>query len=176
MWLKDIYDAILGLQPECYEVQDAKFLAASTDYAAEDVLSGSATINSLFEFSPMSKKDGRTGTITDAVSFCSVTALIPRITLYLFNKIPTTNMLDNVANTAPSTDDLPYYQKRIDFQAWEDLGGGSCAIATEGTYGNLPLKYKCITKKIYGIAVTRDAITGESAGMKLAFKLWVRFD
>jgi len=48
----------------------------------------------------------------------------------------------------------------------EDLGGDSEAIASPSTVGNLPLAIKCAagSKALYGVLVTRDAITGESAG------------
>ena len=46
------------------------------------------------------------------------------------------------------------------------------------TSGNLPLTFNCPTddSALYGVVVTRDAITGEAAGEDLIIKLTVERD
>lgn len=176
MNLKAIWEGILNLKTVVKEVPSEKVLVAATDYAAEDVLSESVSTGIAYMFEGMAKKRGGSGTIERAQVFCSTTGLTPRITLYLFTHVPSTNLNDNVANAAPSIADWPIFQGQIDFPALEDLGGGSTALVTESTVGNLALPYKCVSARLYGIAVLRDAVTGEGAGMVLGFKLLVRQD
>ena len=172
MSLENIEKAIKKLQVTAVSIIDTKNLAAAGDYAAEDVLSES-TVSAV----PYMFKDiGVSGIIEKAIAFCSVTALTPRLTLYLFNKPPTGNLIDNVANTNPTVADHLNYVGKIDFLAMEDLGGGSESVVTMGTYGNLPLSYFAPDRVLYGVAVTRDAITGEAVGMVLSLNLQVRKD
>ena len=160
------------------EVIGAKSLAAAGDYAAEDVMSETATANAgtAYKFEDVVSTKGGHGTITKAIALLETTALTPRITLYLFREVPTSELDDNAANTAVLTADREKYVGRLDFPSMEDLGGNSEAIGTPSTDGNLPLEFDCLPldRALYGIAVTRDAITGEAAGMELMFKLFVR--
>lgn len=144
------------------EVSVTKALAAAGNYAAEDVLSESATAGTAWIF----RGTGGSGYITKAQAICETTGLTPRLILYLFNVLPTSNLYDNVANTALLHADLAKYIGKIDFPALEDLGGDSEALASPSTYGNLPIAFctKDVAQTLYGILVTRDAITGESAG------------
>ena len=170
--LEDIRAAITRVAT----VSVSKILPAADNYAAEDVMSESASAGTAYHFEGMADEDGGSGVIEKAIVWCSTTALTPRVTLYLFTHSPGTNKNDNVANTAPATADLNNFEGQIDFPAWEDLGGGSASIVTTSTSGNLPLPYKCAGTDLYGVAVTRDAITGEAAGMTLAIKLLTRKD
>lgn len=172
--LKDILNAILRQDVVLMEVESPKILAAADNYAAEDVLSESAAVGTPYTFRGLSGGSSGYGYIEKATVFCSTTALTPRITLYLFSKVPTTNLVDNVGNAAPGVADAPTFQGQIDFPALEDLGGGSTAVVSPSTYGNLPLLVKLENGALYGIAVTRDAITGEAAGMSLNFKMVIR--
>lgn len=177
MNLKEIYNALVRLKTIDVVSIDSKLLAAATDYTAEDVMSESATTGTVFSFKDMARKNGGSGVINKAVAFCSKTGLTPRITLYLYNRVPTSiNLYDNLANAGPSRTDWPIFVGQIDFLAMEDLGGGSTSVVTTGTYGNLPLPYKCIDRGLYGIAVTRDGITGEEANMLLGFQLQTKQD
>ena len=146
-------------------VSVTKALAAAGNYDAEDVLSQSATVGTVWTFSAIATSNGRGGYITRARVICETTALTPRLTLYLFNTTPTSAVNDNVANTAVLNADIAKYEGKIDFPAMEDLGGDSEAVVTPSTYGNLPLAFKCAVADtaLYGILVTRDAITGEVA-------------
>jgi len=95
------------------------------------------------------------------------------MTLLLFNIVPTSsNLNDNAANTAILAADMTNYIGRIDFLAMEDLGGYSESIVTTSTYGNLPIAFILEEgKDIYGVLVTRDAITGEVASMTMTITL-----
>jgi len=154
-------------------VSVTKALAAAGDYNAEDVLSESAASGTAWTFSNVTKLKGGFGYITKAQAICETTNLTPRLTLYLFNAIPTSNLNDNIANTALLHADLDNYLGKIDFSGMEDLGGDSETIATLGTYGNLPLAIETALNSttIYGILVTKDAITGESAGDDMTIRL-----
>jgi hypothetical protein len=83
--------------------------------------------------------------------------------------------VDNRPNTALLHADLDGYIGKIDFQGMEDLGGDSETIATTSTAGNLPLGIVCAVDSttIYGVLVTRDAITGETVGMDMTVRLTV---
>lgn len=142
-------------------VSVTKALAAAANYAAEDVLSESASAGTVWTFNML----GGSGYITKAQAICETTALTPRLTLFLFKTLPTSELNDNVANTALLHADLAKYIGKIDFPALEDIGGDSEAVATPNTNGNLPLAFDCasVTDTLYGILVTRDAITGETA-------------
>lgn len=146
-----------------------KALAAAGNYDAEDVLSESATVGTTWIF----LRCGGSGYITKALAICEITALTPRLTLFLFNKLPTSALNDAVANTALLHADLDNYIGKIDFSALEDLGGDSASEASPSTSGNLPLAFRTTdsTDTLWGILVTRDAITGEAAGMDLTIKL-----
>lgn len=151
-------------------VSVTKALAAAGDYTAEDVLSESATAGTVWTFLV-----GRgSGYLTKAQAICETTALTPRLALFLFKATPTSNLNDNVANTALLHADLANYIGRIDFPALSDIGGDSEAVATPSTTGNLPLAYVADKDgKIYGVLATRDAITGETAGDDMTIILTV---
>ena len=146
---------------ELVNVSVTKSLAAAGDYAAGDVLSEHATSGTAWTFSGVVKQNGCSGEITKAQAICETTGLTPRLTLYLFMATPTSQVNDNVANTALLHADLAKYIGKIDFPAMEDLGGDSEAIVTPSTYGNLPLTFTCASADdaLYGILVTRDAFT-----------------
>jgi len=160
-------------------VSVTKALAAAGNYAANDVLSEHASSGTAWTFEDVVKKNGRTATITKAMAIFETTALTPRIVLYLFKAVPTSVLNDNVLNTALLHADLANFVGWIEFDAMETLNAGdSVAISTSGTNGNIPLEFSCATAdaNLYGIAVTRDAITGEAAGDDLTIVLFVRQD
>lgn len=150
-----------------------KEVAAVGDYAAEDVLSESASAGTAWSWAATKLKGGF-GYISKAQVICEVTGLTPALTLYLFKDTPTCNLNDNVANTALLHADLDNYIGKIDFPAMEDLGtGDSETLATPGTYGNLPLSFVCALDDttIYGVLVTHGAITDETADMEISINL-----
>lgn len=176
-WVKNIV-TVARVTP--VEISSEKTLAAAGDYAAEDVLSESATDTegSAFKFEHVARRKGGPFSIRKVVALLTTTALTPRITLYLFTKSPSSELDDNAANSAVATADRPFYVGRIELPAMTDLGGNSEAIATPDTGSNLPLEGVCAVgdDSLYGIAVTEDAITGEAATMRLMFKMLVRQD
>ena len=175
-----IRGTVTVVEPPPVEVEATKVLAAAGDYAAEDVLSESATdgLGTPFVFRHVARKDGGSFRITKTIALLKTTDLVPRIKLFLFTSRPTSELDDNSANTAVLTADRSRYVGRVELPAMSDLGGNSEAIATLDTGSNLPLEGKCATGSddLYGIAVTEDAITGEAAGMALMLKLFVRQD
>jgi hypothetical protein len=140
-----------------------KALASATAYHAEDVLSESATngVGTAWTFAAIAKVNGGTGYIVKAQAICETTAVTPRLTLYLFNATPTSELDDHAANTALLHADLANYVGKIDFPALEDVGGDSEVVVSPSTYGNLPLAFQCATAAddLIGILVTRDAFT-----------------
>ena len=169
----------LDVSTKSIEVMVERTVAAAADYLAEDVISNLATAGGTpWKFTNVCRAPKFSGTITKAIVLCSVTALTPRLTLYLFNRPPTSELDDNDANTAVINRDRDAYQGRIDLPAMEDLGGNSEAIATPNTSGNVPLEIAVHPdlNELDGILVTRDAITAEVAGMIVAIKLFIRVD
>lgn len=155
------------------QVSVTKAIAAAGNYAAEDVICENATTGTVWTFPAIARNNGSSGYIVKAHALWETTALAPRLTLYLFNAAPSTELDDNKANAAPAYADLSQYVGKIDFPAMEDLGGMSEAIATPSTTGNLPLAFECAedADDLIGILATRDAITGESATDNLTIRL-----
>ena len=175
---KSILEVLRQLVLATTKVSISKALVAAGDYAAEDVMSESTTVGTPWVFANIVRNAGGVGVITKAIALCSTTALTPRITVYLFTKSP--NVLgaafqDNAANTAVYSVDRDGYVGRLDFSAMQDLGGNSESMLVPGDIG-MPLEFKCAPGEntLWGIAVTRDAITGEAAGMILQVSLLVR--
>lgn len=156
-------------------VSVTKALAAAGDYAAEDVMCENADTGVAWTFAAIARANAAKGYITKAHALWETTALTPRLTLYLFNAAPTTELDDNKANAAPAYADLAQYVGKIDFPGMEDLGGMSEAVATPSTTGNLPLEFECASDAddLIGILVTRDAITGEVATKAMTIRLTV---
>lgn len=155
------------------EVAVTRTIAAAGDYAAEDVMSNSASAGTVWRFPNVARKNGGSAEIINAQVLWETTALTPRITLFLFTQPPTCVLNDNVANTAVANADIPFYIGKIDFPALEDLGGVSETEASPSTVGNLPKYFTCHSGShtLYGVVVTRDAVTGESAGKEMTIKL-----
>ncbi len=158
-------------------VSVTKALTAASAYDAADVLSESATASTgtAWTFSAVGKVNNGTGYIVKAHAISETTALTPRLTLYLFNATPTSELDDHAANTALLHADLANYVGKIDFPAMEEVGAAdSEAMATPSTYGNLPLAFQCATAAddLYGILVTRDAFT-QTAGADMTISLTV---
>ena len=159
-------------------VSVTKALVAASAYAAADVLSESATngVGTAWTFSAIASGNGRSGEVTKAHVISETTALTPRLVLYLFTAAPTCELDDNAANTALLHADQANYVGRIDFPAMSENGtGDSEAIATESTFGNLPLAFTCAATAddLFGVLVTMDAFT-QVATDDMIIKLTVR--
>ncbi len=150
-------------------------VAAAENYTAEDVLCNNATTGVTWDFLAIFRGNKTGGYITKASVSCETTALTHRLTLYVFNVLPTSELDDNKANTAVLNADIAKYQGRIDFSALEDLGGNSESVATPSTVGNLPMWVEAADNAddLRCILVTRDAITGETATDDYTIKLTV---
>lgn len=134
-----------------------KVLVAASAYDAEDVLSESTSAGTSWVF----QRCGGSGSIIKAHLRCKTTNVTPRMTLYLFRRLPTSNLNDHAANTAVLNADKANSLGKIDFPALEDVGGVSEAVATPSTYGNVPLSFRTETETdtIWGILAIRDAAT-----------------
>lgn len=154
-------------------VSVTKALVAAGDYADEDVLSESITVGTAWVFDAIVTSKGASAKIVKAQVIWETTALVPTLTLYLFKDIPTSNLNDNIANTALLHADLANYVGRIDFPAMEDKGGDSESIVVSS--GNLPLPFSVATgdDALYGVLVLGDAVTGEAAGEDMTVSLTV---
>ena len=161
-------------------VSVTKALVAAANYDANDVMSENASSGTAWTFSGVVSGNGGSGTIVKAIALLETTNLTPGLTLFLFTALPTSVLNDNVANTAVLHADEANFVGRITFPALSDLGtGDSEAIVTPSlTSGNIPLTFNCATgdSALYGVVVTRDAITGETAGDELIIKLTVERD
>lgn len=155
------------------QVSVTKALVASAGYDINDVLSESAGSGTSWLFAAIAREDGASGYITKAEIISQSEGVVPRITLFVFSAVPTSELDDNAANTAPDSADLANYIGRIDVTALESLGTtDSNAVATPSTVGNLPLAFKCASDAddLFVVAVTRDAFT-QTAGENLTIRL-----
>lgn len=161
-------------------VSVTKALAAAGDYVANDVLSENASAGTVWTFGSVVRANGGTATIVKAIALLETTALTPGLTLFLFSATPTSVLNDNVINTAVLHADEANFVGRITFPSMADLGtGDSEAMVTPSlATGNLPLAFSCANEDtaLYGIVVTRDAITGETATDELIIKLTIARD
>ena len=143
-------------------VSVTKALAAAENYQADDVLSESVGAGTSWVFSGIVNADGGSGRIIAAQVICETIGCVAQFSLYLFTAVPTSNLNDNVANTAPIHADLANYVGRIDFPAMDSQGGDSDAIAVSGSDG-LPLPFECAeaANDLWGILVMQGAFNNE---------------
>uniref|UniRef100_A0A6M3J4Z2 Uncharacterized protein n=1 Tax=viral metagenome TaxID=1070528 RepID=A0A6M3J4Z2_9ZZZZ len=159
------------------KVSVSKTLIADADYAANDVLSENKTTGTSWTFSGIANSNGRGGYIVKAHIIFSksggITAITPRCCLFLFSATPTSVLNDNAANTGVLDADKANYIGRIEFPALTSYGGTPTAVVTPSTVGNLPLAFQCATAatQIYGILITLDAITAETASTIVTINL-----
>lgn len=159
-----------GLQPA---ISVTKAVVAAANYDAEDVISESATVGTTWDFKDLLPTAGSKGYVVKAHVICETTSQTHILALYLFSKLPTSVLNDNVANTALLHADLAFYIGRIDFPLLSENGGDSETVATPSTAGNLPLAFELEdgADTIYGILVTTEAVAGESAGDDYTIRL-----
>lgn len=172
--MADTTSKMWGIGGRTITVAVTRTIAAAGDYAAEDVVSDSASAGTAITFDGICKTLGGAGYITNAGILLSTTGLTWRLRLYLYRVTPTTGELDdNKANTSVHTTDRPNYVRYIDFPAMTDVGGNSETISTPSTIGGLPVSFNCASgdDALYGILVTRDAETSESANMTMVISL-----
>jgi len=160
------------------EVRVTWSIDADEAYAANEVVAESETTDDdePMTFDAVARANGGYGYIVGATVISETPSITPRLTIYLFNAVPTgCNLLDNVANTAPDWVDQAKYIGKLDFPAMESLGTSeSNATIGPSTVGGCPHAFKCASADdaIYGVIVTRDAFT-QGAGKDLTVILLV---
>jgi len=142
-------------------VSVTKALAAPAAYAAEDVLSEHATTGTVWTFAAVVPANAGKGYIVKAQVISETNNIVPQLTLFLFHTAPTSELNDNVQNTALLHVDLANYVGKIEFPALAELNGDSEAIVTPSTAGELPLRFECASgaNDLIGILVTADIFT-----------------
>ncbi len=148
------------------KVSATQRVAAAENYGINDVLSSNATTGVAWNFANVVSAVGRRGYITKALIKVETTAQAHRLTLLLFDTLPTSELDDNKVNTGPSDADRTKYIGKIDFPALESLGVGNSdtlAVPSSPTSG-IPFAFTCAAadRDLYGILVTRDAFTNET--------------
>ena len=153
-------------------VSVSKAIAAAENYTADDVISEHVTTGTAWTFADIVPDDGGKGRIIQAQALWETIGLTPALTIYLFTVVPTSNLDDNVANTAPIFADLANFIGAIDLPAMDNQGGMSEAVAVEGS-GNLPMVFECASgaNDIFGIVVCQANFTNEVATEQLTIKL-----
>lgn len=146
-------------------------IPAAGNYAANDVVSDSTSAGTAWDFAVAPRK-GFAGYITYAQLLCSATSVASRFRLYLFKNTPTSNLNDNVANTAIAAADIDESVGYIDFPTTSSKGGYAESQVTIGD-PTCPMKFNCDQDDdtLYGILVVLDAETNESASMTVQITL-----
>ncbi len=148
-------------------------LVANTTYAANTVMSDSASAGAVWNFANVTEIVGGTGYIVKAQAIAQANTT-PRLRVFLFNSgTLTCNVNSNVASNAPAHADLAKYIGGIDVPALENYTGDSYSIATPSTAGNLPLAFQCASDNncLYGIVMTKDATANITTLKQLTIKL-----
>ena len=151
-------------------VESRKTLAAAGDYAANDVLSESATDTAgrWWTFYDCARAPGRSFWITGVRVTCDEDSILARVRLHFFRLPPGASELDdNAAFALAAPDDLHYLQ-HVDLPAFADRGGFSAAGDDSVRKMITPF---LTSRHIYMIAELLDAETGETAGMIMRFEL-----
>lgn len=146
-------------------------LAAAGDYAANDVLSDSASAGSPISFANAVPVAGMAGTIF-AATFAAEVEILPRIRLHFFAATPNASTVvnDNVAFSIVDADQENYLGF-MDFETAADVGGISFA-RSQGVL----VPFYCAGTTLYAIAQTLDAFTNETASMDITFQLFTYLD
>ena len=166
------------------EVSVTKALAAAGDYGADDLMSESASAGTVWTFSNVVPVNGGSGKITQVLAILETANLANALTLLLFNTAPTVELNDNVLNVEPTHATISEFLGFLELPAMVDLGAGdSVALATSNHQGDtlsgqLPFEFVCAagSRNLYGLVITRAAITGETATDDLTVRLTVRQD
>ena len=167
--------SVVGL-PTKY-VSTTVVVAATTNYAAGDVLSNSASVGTYLTFSDVVAQEGGSGRIVGALAIAQSTQVVFLPTLLLYKAVPTSNLNDNAANTGPSWTDRAGYIGEINFKAFTPNTGGARTEAVEGE-GGIPKRFVCgdALTDIYAIVVAETAETNEKAGESYLVTLLIEFN
>jgi hypothetical protein len=150
-------------------------LAAAGDYAANDVLSQSAsdTVGVHWVFADAARSSGGSGWVTKLRVTSSVEGLTARLRLWLFDADPSASEKDDNAAFNLVAADRAKCLGYIDLPAMIDAGAVSFSQNTTERF-----RYVCATgsTSLFGIVQTLDAITGEAASMTLDLHMTVDQD
>ena len=149
------------------EITTTQAVAAAENYGVNDVICNNATTGIPWNFAEVVGHNGGSGYITKAQITVETTGQAHRLTLFLFSQTPTSELDDNKVNTGPADADRGFYLGKIDFPALESLGAGNSdtLAATSSPTSGIPFGFTCAVADVdlYGILVTRDAFTNETA-------------
>lgn len=141
-------------------------LAAAGDYAALDVLSQNATNGAgvAWVIPGAARVNGGMGRITGGIITTSVDAFAAKFRMYVFDANPSASELDDNSPLSIAAADRA---KLIGTLQWATDGTDVGAISLNELTNTLPLPFKCAAADtaLYGILVTVDAETNESASM-----------
>lgn len=148
------------------QVVRSKVIDASEGaYEALDVVNDDicTTTASPWAFSNVVRENGGLGTIIGAGVFNETEGVTPRLSLRLYNAIPSSQKTDNLPSTEARADRL-LKVAQLDFMALESLCTTTDASTVEispSTVGGLPKTFKCASgsRNLEGILFTRDAFT-----------------
>ena len=155
------------------KVSATKTIVAAGDYAANDVVSNSATADTgtAFKFAKISPAHGHPGRIITAIARCSEDLVTWRLRLHLFNGEPLAaevEMDDNVAFNIKTSDGADKYIGYIDFPAMDDLG----VIPAAAQADQLNFAFDPDNgDTLWGVVETLDAEANEAASMTLTITL-----
>ncbi len=150
-----------------------KILSAASAYDAEDVLSESTSSGTVWTFEKIASENGGKGYITKAMVVSETTGIAPRLAAFIYKATPTCSKFDHLTTTNIIYADVPNLVGVIEFPAMVDRGtGGSYAVATPSTFGNLPLEFECASDAddLLVSLITLDAFT-QGAGKKMTLSL-----
>ena len=167
--------------PSAIIEEDKKFatvsvtVAAAGDYAANDVMSNSATGDAgVAKAVPVGGK-GEIVNVRQIIATCTEDSVLNRLRLHFYNYSPAAadvEMDDNAAfDFAKNATGLAGYVGSIDIPAFRD-GGTSMAVA-EGNLIDKLLACSTSDGNLYMVIETLDAETSETAGMTLKFDFYL---
>ncbi len=179
LWVKDIITADWDRTDACKSVamqsqvtatcNGANTIAAAGDYAANDIISNSATDTQgkAWKFTGLARAASLTGTIIEAKIETSVAGFVPRTRWFLFSADPTTTERDDNAafgaNGEINSADRAKFLCRFDLPAMIDNGDQSWA-----DLASINRWYQGdASGDVYAIIILLDAATNESAGMSV---------
>lgn len=159
--------SVAGSMNSPHEVRVVKNFDAAEAYAANDVMSDDVCTTTspteYWTFAGMASAAGGYGVIDFATLFLETENQEPRISLLLFNAVPTGVLTDNLANTNPVKGDIAKWVGNLDFVATNKEAATVASTSQMGpsTVGGTPLFYKCAagSTTLYGVTVTRDVVT-----------------
>ncbi len=161
-----VVDAIKDAwRPLVVERYAEKIIDANGAYTAGDVVSNKPTGGGAtpWVFHNVVREDGGAGEIMAVKIEAQTTAIASVFSLFAHSDVPTCELDDADANTAPLLADVTsgIYKGRVDFTACDDVGTGmSETMATTSTYGKLPIPFVCKpgSKDLHCVLAIQNAV------------------